>query len=49
MANRRLEKLDADIQPEEIRFFNLMKIILDAGWNINGIVFGEMIKISGID
>lgn len=48
VCSRRKSSQDHDVQPEELRLLNLMKIILDGGWVIEEIVFQEMLDISGI-
>ena len=37
-----------DVQPEEVRFLNLTKVILDGGWVIQKNELAEVYSISGL-
>eukprot|EP00347_Sterkiella_histriomuscorum_P021644 403333262 len=49
ISTRKKDSVDMDIQAEEIRILELMKIILDGGWIIDAQVYEVMIELSGIE
>lgn len=39
ISTRRNDEFDVDVQPEEIRMLELIKIIVDGGWIIDNYAF----------
>ncbi|CDW79031.1 UNKNOWN [Stylonychia lemnae] len=49
MTSNRKRTSQSDIQPEEIRILELIKIVIDGGWVIESLVFEEIIEMSCIN
>lgn len=45
----RIQNEKIDIQPEEIKLINLIRVILQGGWIIDTMVLEDCLKLSGID